>query len=1000
VSGAATAAFLKAWRQLAPGDSTRRITLAQIDLSVPSALTLRYATTEVHTPDGNTWQTGLSRGPITAQVDWLGSGMAPVDTWIRLAKRRDAAQASGSLGSTNQDLLSRYLWQSGTVTLYRWTPSLASFSDALQIFKGKISRPAEATPDGTTLYLLQDQTWNFQLPPVVDKVNYPFSPDVSQGLPIAIVYGDHSSPPMNAPWASAFGSRSQQEDSGGGRGVVPLVLVDSGVGAASVKLVAAGHSCAEILDRTVGDSAFIAGDSILNPLEPSGITKTIGSSESYLSIADESAIAYAAAVPVDVRASANTALNPRRAMDVNDETSFATLDQTAGQGLLQLIIPNPPAQGYIESVDIEVAWSGNAGNVNNLRVDAFNPGVGAGGTGPATWVSTGTAPAIMRALWSTNYWNQNWQFGSGGAHAWDIRVDFTGGAVNKAHIFWVALIIKYRPQRSVVTPGSLSYVRSTVRTPSRPPNDPRDVRFSPVSVQPTYQLDGQFFGNMKGFKDDGSGTFTGVASALIERPCDIVRHFLATYGLISGGSIETGGGATGSFVDARAVLRSAGPTDFKLACWIGQRSTVQRIVQSMCEQSGMAVYLDRFTNKWLCFVWRPGAVEDYGYQLSWYELAAISVAEQTVIEKRRSIRVLYGYDHFKGRTLYEAFVNPAGSGQGFSLPTIRDQTLVVSAGVNDKLDWHLTGAHAITLTAGTFAPIDLANDVRTKMRAVHGNGSEVGWGFTIKTGYNNLIDFLVSGTPYQGTLIAGDYTPEGLAVEAARALNGAAPAGITFSAAYSLATNLFTISATANFQLDTSGGAAGGATSAGRAMGFGIALSVSAGSLAATQLRYAGRFWIGGLIYTSLDWGTGPNAATNAAYLLGWQRADVALASDYSATYVRGDRERLAATYDGYYDPKEENQITADWIRDEASAVQMRDRTFDLNAKPRVAVSLASYHLPDIRPMQVLQLQADVDAHVSYLKYGTDGSWAGKPLRVLQVNDRPDDLIEILAVEA
>jgi hypothetical protein len=997
VSGPATAAFLQAWRQLAPGAGSKRITLAQIDFTVPSALALRYATTEIHTPDGNTWQAGLTRGSITAQIDWLGPGMAPVDTWIRLAKRRDASQAAGTSGVTNQDLLSRYLWQSATVTLYRWTPALASFSDALQIFRGKISRPAEVTADGMTLYLLQDQTWNFQLPPVVDKVNYPSSPDVSQGLPIPIVIGDHSSRPMKAPWSSSYGSRKNQEDSGAGDGVVPLVLVDSGVGIASVKLVAAGHACKEILDRTVGNSAFMAGGDTLDPLDTSGVTKTIGASESYLSIADESAIAYAAVIPVDVRASANTAANPRRAMDVFDETSFATLDQGAGNGLLQLIIPNPAQRGYIESVDILVAYSGDPANANNMRVDAWNPGVAAGGSGPATWVATSATPAVMRATWSTNYWNQNWQFGSGGAHPWDIRVDFTGGTTNKGRIFWVALAIRYRPQRSLITPGFTSWQRSSLFK-----TNPRITVLNPILVEQTFRLDGQFYGNVKGWVDTVGGTYTGSASALIERAPDAVQFFLANYGLVSAGNIQTSASTPGSFVDARDLLRNAQPTDFKLACWIGERSTVQRIVQKMCEQSGMAVYLDRFTNKWLCFVWRPGGFEDYGYKLSWYELATLSAEEQTVIEKRRSIRILYGYDHFKGRTLYEAFVNPAGSGQGFNLPTTRDQLLIVTTGVNDKIDWSLAGTHTVTLSAGTYAPIDLANEVRTKMRVVHGNGSEAGWGFTIKAGYNDKMDFLVSGTPYQGTLRAADYTPEGLAIEAARAMNAAAPAGIAFSVAYVHATNLFTISATANFQLDTSGGGAGSATSAGRAMGFGIALWGSASSLTATQTRFAGRFWIGGIFYTTLLWGTGTNAATNAANLLGWPKADVSLggASDFSATYSRGDRERLAATYDGYYDPKEENIVTADWIRDEASAVMLRDRVFDLNARPRVIAKLASYHIPDIRPMQIIELQGDVDAHVSYVKYGTDGSWVGKPLRVLQVNDRPDDLIEVMAVEA
>src|SRR6185436_19864200 len=107
VSSPFTSTFLNLWRQLAPTDSSKRITLAKIELTVPSALTLRYATTEIHTPDGNTWQAGLIPGSVRAAVEWLGAGMAPVDTTIRLAKRRDASQTSGTL----HDLLSDYVWQ-------------------------------------------------------------------------------------------------------------------------------------------------------------------------------------------------------------------------------------------------------------------------------------------------------------------------------------------------------------------------------------------------------------------------------------------------------------------------------------------------------------------------------------------------------------------------------------------------------------------------------------------------------------------------------------------------------------------------------------------------------------------------------------------------------------------------------------------------------------------------------------------------------------------------
>ena len=174
-----------------------------------------------------------------------------------------------------------------------------------------------------------------------------------------------------------------------------------------------------------------------------------------------------------------------------------------------------------------------------------------------------------------------------------------------------------------------------------------------------------------------------------------------------------------------------------------------------------------------------------------------------------------------------------------------------------------------------------------------------------------------------------------------------------------------------------------------------------------TVTRYGDRFWFGsaGSVTTAhffnMLWGTGTNVAKNSANLLGTDTGgDSGLVTDNPLRFSRGDRERIAATYDGYYDPREENQIDADWVRDELTAVELRNRPFDLTARPRPVVKLSSYHWPDIRPMQIIELQPDVDRRVSYPRYGSDGSWAGKQLRVLEVEDREDDLIELSVVEA
>jgi hypothetical protein len=1089
VSSPATATGLAAFRRL----NARRVGLAKIVLSVPGALTLRYATTETIV-DGTLWQTGLTIDPIRESVGYLAPGVSPVETTIRLAKRIDASQTSGTV----HDLLSDYLWQNATVTLYLYEVGLTS-TDWLQVFKGNVSRPAMIDPEGVTLHLLQDLSWNKIVPTtVVDKTSYPDSPDVSQGLPIPILYGDHVAPGMKSPWATAYGSKQYQEDSGAGLGVVPGVLVDAGVGGASVKVVYAGHAALDILSRANGYSQFIVGNNNLDPLDTTGLTETLGSTESHITVADENAIAYSAVIPIDVRSTAdglgigNTATDPRRAMDPYDELTYATLNQTTGKNGLQLILPNAGPLGWIESVQVYVAWSGDAANTQNLRVNYYQPGTGAGAA-PITWVSTGTALTVQRSTWPTTYWTQDWDFG-GTTTVRDIRVDFAGAvANNKARIYWVALVVKYRPQRSVVTPGK-TYVSSRTYyqpNPGRPgyeynPNANRPGWTNNyTTVNPTFKLDSQFYANVRGYADDGSGTYTGSAGSIIERPPDVIRHFLVTYGSVSGGSIETTSSTTGSFVDARSTLRNAQPYDLKLACWIGERTSVQRVLQTMAEQSGMCVYLDRFTDKWLSFVWKPGAVTDYDRALSWKhgDIAAFQCEETSVVDVRHSIRVKFGFDHFKNKSLYEAFVTASASGQGVNLPTIRDQRLTVSAS-NEDIDFSVGGGAAVlaTLTAGTYTPIALAAEARSKCRAVGSNNVDVGYGFSIKAGFNDLLDYTIYLTAYQTTLTAGDYTAEGLAAEVTRAMNeGSSPAnGFDFSCTYSHSTNKFSITATAtvttaavcnntigtntitrlaangsfledgvvvghyvthaNFGANTrvTNVTATTVTCSGvSALGFAnnavtfeprfcidgtttaAAYLTSAAhvlgqvSLALTQAvtntfeveRYGDRFWFSyGVAASNINmlWLSGTNTATNAAWLLGYEKVDSGVTRNNPATYSRGDRERTADTYAGYYGPREERQMVADWIRDQTTAVQLRDRIFDLTARPRVVVRFASYRIPDMRRMQVIEFASDLDSVVAYPKYGTNGSWSGKRFRVLEVeqNMGPQFHTEVLAIEA
>lgn len=1010
MSSPATSTFLAQWRNRA---ARVPITLAKIELTTPSAKTLRVASREVTTPDGNVWDSGLMASALRSRVEQLGPGLVPCDGVLRLANRLYPFMASGVVADT----LATYQWQGATVTVYLWNDvrtsagaQVLAWADALCVFESARVDSYKLTDEGLELTLLQDQSWNNRVPDVVvDRISYPNAPDISQGRPVPIVYGDHRALPMRSPHTATYTNKQYQEDAGAGLGAVPGLIVDPGLGAANVKVVYAAHACADLLSRSTGYSQFIVGNDVLSPLDTTGITESLGASESYITINDDTLIAYYGVRPLEPRATYNTADNARRAADPFDETSYASIDQAASKGVLELSLPSVASLGYIEAVDVYVCFSGDPANANTFRVQPQIPGGAAGTAVTSTLGQAQTAtPVILSGTWSSTYWNQSWQFGgSTTGSPWDIRCEFTGGAANVARVYWAVLRVKYRPQRSLVTPAYISggfFAGAPIPPTTQGVTGPADsylLRAGRSTLRPAQlELQGQFFANIKGYADDGSGTYTGTASALIERPCDIARHFLVTYGGVAGADIETGASDFGSFVLARDLLRNAEPSDYKLAAWIGQKSSVQQVLREFAQQSLSCIYLDRFTGQWLYHVWRRGPAVDY--DLAFERTDVPDLFECGVLSDvglAQGIRVRWGYDYFKNRTLFETFVNADASSQGYNLPTQRDQKLTVEAGVNDDLDWEHDGnTYADVLTAGTYTPIDLAEEMQTQMRT-HWSEVHVGHGFTIKTGYNDKLDYTASAVTYAATLDPGEYTADELAAEVVRAIT--ATSGGSPTCTYSHSTNAFTVSGITPLE-DTG---ANTATSAWFTLGLiGVTTSTTGNA------RYADRFWWAVETYVGVPtgfkilWLTGASADTNCAHLVGEDRAadaDIFLYY-HNAEFARGGREALCAASEAAFGPRAETEVVASWVRDESSAQRLRDGLFDFGSTPLAWVKFRSHNCPDLQRMRIIEFGSDMDERRPYPGYGTDGSWAGKAFRVLEVVQDlgPSYHTEVFALEA
>jgi hypothetical protein len=443
-----------------------------------------------------------------------------------------------------------------------------------------------------------------------------------------------------------------------------------------------------------------------------GVTAVSAAAGSYLSLADESIVAKAHVIPIDLRVTGgflvNTATNGRNALDVENETTWADLDATVHVGL-QAILPSPSRLGAIveaggqtiPAVELVVGYSFSGSG--NLRAYPYNP---ASGASPAVkqLLPPSSNPITIRVPWDAAWWNSDWQFGGfpDATHDLiDLRIDFAGGATGNAKIYFAALVVRYRPERSLVIQGFSS---PNLMTLARDLQHPRS-RFPSWSsapgevTPPTYELDTEVFATIQGYADDGSGTYTGVANSLIERPGDIIRHILQTYGLVPAAGIEAGTSVHGSFTDARAVQDAQ---NMKAVAHLTTRSNVGSTISSIADDCAALSYLSRFDNRWKFIVWRPGMPVDFPRTLYWNDLIADSLgaARTTETEIVNAPHVHYLTDAAVAKEVREVWITPTMSDTGSENAHARDPAREALAAASAGIGVSRYGIRARDLQAG------------------------------------------------------------------------------------------------------------------------------------------------------------------------------------------------------------------------------------------------------------------------------------------------------------
>jgi hypothetical protein len=999
-SNAATANFLTTWRQVA---SRQPCLLVKIDLTVPSAKSIYLADTWVRTPDGITWDSVIvSADAIRADHGVLSPGPNLCSASIVVASRRKLSWQT-ALNDTIIDVMQDWLWEGAAVTMYLWDKKLTSTADRLQVFSGIVDE-LRITNETSKLDFVQRQSWRVNIPRTHSSIDNP-------EFFVPIVYGDHLAEPAQegvfAP-GDTYNDVGRFHDMGGGLFAVPGIAIDK----KQQVFQFASHYCNAFGEANTGTPRtpiFIAGSKVLAHVQPglgelfndpvgmppgqgSAFPSNVPGAFWQAPTAGDSSPPWAVVgiLPVAVRTGTGltTCLNPGNALDIFDGVKYATL--STGQTRLQLAMPDVATLGQITSAFLYVIHQGSPVQMSYSQGMSY------------VLSANRTTFAGIEKVNITPYVNNDWRFGAEDLST-DILINCASGS---AKIYGAAIVVEYRPTATLVAPESRRLLDPPQLRNVPSQNSPSGYmtvhRWNEPMSPAIYETDSVAYANLKGYQDDGSGTYTGSAAGLIENAPDIAHHILRTYGGLAASDIELGASAFGSFVVARSSIRRGQLEPWRMAVHIGRSMQLNDVLADIARQSASNYFIDRFTGKFVWLPWDSSMQADYDLTIKAEHLAGpvelIRPSSEGVVQR---VRVSYGMDYFRGRTMRESVVSDVEGDDE------KPQTSVGTL-ADDYIIYYYGSTLREAIPAGTYTQIDYAAAVRQTLATPFGGEDDstimVGHGFTVKAGYNDKLNFSDAGATLRvATLTAGKYTAVSFAAEAKRALE-AAYSGITWTITYNFGTCYWSIKASTNATLRPATGANRN-TSGWGILGMRSDRTLTA-NVAVTSDHFicADRFWLcqyrndtsGNFILSNgID---GPEI-NDAGKRMGFPFGSTASLSFHVAKYTRGDRRAAAASSKAIYGEQEEMAVTAQWVRDDRVASRLRNALFDsLNSQARV-VHFRTQHCPDVRRGAVLTF--DLGSLVRWPAYGGTASWIGRRFRVINVLQylTPSWETEITAVE-
>lgn len=458
-------------------------------------------------------------------------------------------------------VLNYYEPEGGRIRIYQYLKGTSGW-ESRRIFVGRVERISEMDDGGFSLQF-QDlgQIAGVVPPEEVTKVDFPNCPDESVGIAIPLVFGSFMEKAGTNPYLWTWYGIGNCYG-------VPGIKIDTRINddAQEGKYRIASHMLKSITPSATGPVVALHEPDVSYP-----------STFYVFSVGTDNQISHADVAllrPLYVRlcgfpaqqGTGCSATNPYKAWDQETGTYVSMTASQVLSGKLEDLPELGSQPQFLVSIWIKSVSGGN------VRFGLHDGSNWVGDT-PYSDVSSSGSKTLQVLINSQP--PAAWNFQQLG---WEIRVETLAGVT--AEIYAIRVALEYYPNRRPSTgpyPFSKLHMRSHGMSEtswqrfarSRRPASGKGVTHQPVVIS-----------YCEGMADDASGTYTGVANALIENGADIARYLLTNHSDLSSSEIETGSGI-GNFTTARTELGSY----HKLALWVGgEKQPILDVLLRLCRE--------------------------------------------------------------------------------------------------------------------------------------------------------------------------------------------------------------------------------------------------------------------------------------------------------------------------------------------------------------------------------------------------------------------------------